>query len=135
VRVDARHAAASGLASSPDLRLESCSRWPDKAGCGQECLRQIQAAPEDCLIRNIWIRWYEGKSCALCGKPFGEIHAAEFKPGLLTVEGLTLDWSEIAPERLQAVQLTAKPVCLSCHLATSFARQHPEIVTDRARPA
>ena len=35
------------------LCLRSCSRWPEKAGCGQECLRQIEAAPADCLVRTI----------------------------------------------------------------------------------
>ena len=32
VRVDARHAAATALASAPQLRLDSCSRWPERAG-------------------------------------------------------------------------------------------------------
>ena len=46
VTVDARHAAATGLAKPPQLRLESCSRWPEKAGCGQQCLSQIEASPK-----------------------------------------------------------------------------------------
>src|SRR5690242_4203428 len=53
VRVDARHAAATGLVLSPDLRLDSCSHWPEKADCAQECLREILSAPADCLVRNI----------------------------------------------------------------------------------
>ena len=35
VVVDARHAAATALGKAPELRLSSCSRWPERAGCGQ----------------------------------------------------------------------------------------------------
>ena len=44
------------------LQLKACSRWPAMAGCGQECLSQIQAAPADCLVRNIADHWYDGKA-------------------------------------------------------------------------
>ena len=135
VRVDASHAAASALASAPDLRLSTCSRWPEKAGCGQECLRQIEASPEDCLVRNILVRWYEGKSCALCGKPIGEIQLTDQKPALLLAGNTIVEWKDVAPEKLHAALAEAKPACFSCQLATSFARQHPELITDRGRPA
>src|SRR5215831_4360910 len=72
VRLDAAHAALTGW-PNPDLRLATCSRWPERAGCGQECLRQIEQAPADCLVRNIVAKWYEGKRCASCGEPFHEI--------------------------------------------------------------
>ena len=135
VRVDAGHAAASALTTTPELRLSNCSRWPERAGCGQECLRQIEAAPEDCLVRTILTGWYAGKSCTLCGKPIGEIHATEAKPGLVTPENQFLAWSEVLPEKLGDVLETARPVCFSCYLATSFARQHPDLVIDRGRTA
>src|SRR5881394_3546466 len=54
VRLDAWHAASG-------LRLNACSRWPEKSGCGQECLAEIAASPEDCLVRTIAARWYQGK--------------------------------------------------------------------------
>src|SRR5579871_1313323 len=92
VKVDVRHAMFSMPGSSPDLRLKSCSRWPERRDCGQECLRQIADAPEDCLVRNILTRWYEGKACALCGKSIGEIHWAERRPALLSPEGKTVQW-------------------------------------------
>ena len=65
VQVDAGHAALSASQGRPDLRLESCTRWPEKAGCGQECLGQIESAPEACLLRNILGDWYQGKSVRL----------------------------------------------------------------------
>jgi hypothetical protein len=135
VRLDARHAAGTAVLSSPDFQLSSCSRWPEKAGCGQECLRQIATAPEDCLVRGILARWYEGRSCVLCGMAIGPLHAAERRPGLLLPDGGTVDCGEVAAERLPEALRTAQPVCAGCHLANSFVREHPEWVTDRSRPA
>lgn len=40
VTVDARHAAATGLHGRADLRLSTCTRWPERANCGQPCLPQ-----------------------------------------------------------------------------------------------
>src|SRR4051794_38323315 len=53
VQVDARHAALTGFAGAPKLRLSCCSRWPERAGCGQQCLSEIAASPEGCLVHNI----------------------------------------------------------------------------------
>jgi len=38
VRFNAVRAAWSGLAGQPKLRLADCTRWPERAGCGQECI-------------------------------------------------------------------------------------------------
>ena len=67
VELAAGRAAATALAGEPALRLRDCSRWPERAGCGQECLSQIEAAPEDCLVRSLLTKWYEGISCVDCG--------------------------------------------------------------------
>src|SRR4051812_21294683 len=62
VKVDAGHAALTALAGMEKLRLSACNRWPERAGCGQECLSQIEASPEGCLVRKLLEKWYEGKS-------------------------------------------------------------------------
>ena len=38
VTIDARHAAATGLFGTAEFRLSNCTRWPERARCGQECL-------------------------------------------------------------------------------------------------
>ncbi len=46
VGIDTRHAAATGVHGRPDLRLCDCTRWPDRATCGQLCLSQaVQIQP------------------------------------------------------------------------------------------
>lgn len=132
VQVDARHAAATGLVHAPRLRLNQCSRWPEKADCGQQCLRQIEAAPEDCLVRNILVKWYQGRNCVSCGRPIGEIVVGGVKPALLTADKNTVEWSNIPAERLPDLLSAAQPVCFACHMANKMVREHPELVTDRS---
>jgi len=135
VRVNKGHAAATTALGEPQLRLESCTRWPEKEHCGQECLAQIEAAPADCLVRNILARWYEGGACELCGQKIGAIHWADHKPALLSPERKTIEWGEVPPETLPAVLATHQRVCWNCHVAKTFHDRYPDLVTERpARP-
>jgi hypothetical protein len=131
VEVDALHAAWSAPQGRPELRLEDCTRWPEKAGCGQDCLRQIESAPEACLVRTILSDWYRAKPCALCGRVFGEIRWHDHKPALLTPDGSLRTWSSFAPEQVRDVLADHRPVCWSCHQAESFRHDHSELVTER----
>lgn len=125
------HAATLSLWSGGELRLASCSRWPERSGCGQQCLSQIQASPEDCLVRNILTRWYHGKSCVWCGLPFGEIQWAVRKPALLDRCGMSMEWTAIPAEKLQETLAEALPVCFACHMANTLVREHPELAIQR----
>jgi hypothetical protein len=135
VALDVRHAAATALRGDMKLRLSSCSRWPERQDCGQDCLFQIERAPEDCLVRNILVHWYEGKKCAWCGRPIGEIHLGERKPALLTADRCSVEWNQVAPDQLPETLRTALPLCFTCHIANTMVREHPELVIDRSRPA
>lgn len=131
VEVDAGHAALTGFSGKPDLRLQDCTRWPERQHCGQECLRQIEAAPEDCLVRMILTKWYEGKTCIYCGKPLGEIDWIQHKPCLMSPAKKTVEWKDVAPEKVPLVLQTYVPVCWNCHIAETFRREHPDLVTER----
>jgi hypothetical protein len=135
VSVDTRRAVATRLTGKPDLRLATCSRWPERADCGQECLRQLETAPENCRVREILARWYEGKTCAWCGQPVGPIHETERKPTVLLTDQRSVEWNEIPAERLQETLDASLPLCFGCHIANTMRREHPELVIDRSRPA
>ena len=50
VRFNALRAAWSGLAGPPKLRLADCTRWPERADCGQECIPDaVEAKPAPAL--------------------------------------------------------------------------------------
>jgi hypothetical protein len=131
VRVAAAKAAIQAAIATPHLQLSECSRWPERAGCGQECLSQIQEAPKACLVSTIVNRWYQGTKCVYCHNPFGEIHWHDHPPALVDEQGETIEWNEIPLENLQRTLSTHWPVCWNCHVAETFRRQHPELVTDR----
>lgn len=135
VNVDTAHAAWTAIVHPPALRLDACSRWPERQGCGQECLRQVELAPEGCLVRNILGQWYQGKKCAVCGQAFGEIQWVDHKPALLSPEGRTVAWSEVRPEAVPQTLQTHLPVCWNCHIVQTFCREHPDLVVDRSRTA
>ena len=132
VEVDARHAAATALGGAPELRLSYCSRWPERAGCGQPCLSQIAAAPEDCLVRNILAKWYEGKTCAFCGQAVGESVKLAPQPALIGADGVSFEWSRVSADKLHETLAAARPVCFACHTAGTLVREHPELVSDRS---
>ncbi|MEW5982671.1 MAG: hypothetical protein AB1806_09910 [Acidobacteriota bacterium] len=130
VQVDAGYAARTAVAGRERLRLESCTRWPEKAGCGQECLRQIEDQPEDCLVKTQVTRWYAGKACALCGRALGQLEWAEHKPALMNPDGVTVMWSDVKPETIYEVFDSHAPICWDCHIAETFRRTRPDLVID-----
>jgi hypothetical protein len=132
VEVDARRAALTSLLGQPDIRLESCWRWPLNQDCGQECLIQLHVAPPECLVRGVLMKWYTGKRCAFCGREFDEPHLIDHKPALVNPEGITLEWGEISLPTLTDVLKTHEPVCWNCHIAQTFRREHPDLIVERS---
>ncbi len=133
VVVDAARAAVTSFGHAPELRLSRCSRWPGKSGCGQECLSQIQAAGEECLMRNIIAKWYRGKTCAACGAALENVDWSGSPPCLLTEGGMTLEWKQLPADQWDRNLSSAKAICFACHTATTLVREHPELATDRHR--
>ncbi len=131
VTVDASKAAFSAAIGNPQLELKECTRWPEMQDCGQDCLRQIEYGPQDCLVRNVVAHWYKGRRCAVCGHVFSEIHWHDHAPALLGADGRTLQWSEVPLARLTAYMDSNEPVCWDCHVVQTFRREHPELVVYR----
>jgi hypothetical protein len=133
VDVAARKAATWALVGEPVLRLDQCSRWPERHDCGQECLRQVEADPENCLVWNVVSNWYEGRKCVYCHKRFGRLHHFDHAPALLGPDRKTVEWDQVQPEQLPELFSTHKPVCWSCHVTQTFRREYPELVVYRNR--
>jgi hypothetical protein len=131
VKVAASKAALSSLTGRPDIHLNECSRWPERQDCGQKCLSQIGADPQNCLVWTKVADWYRGRKCVYCCKPFGEIHWHDHRPALMGPGRKTVQWSELPPESLPQILETHKPVCWSCHIAETFWREHTELVVDQ----
>jgi hypothetical protein len=133
VDVAARKAALTAFLKEPKLRLDRCSRWPERRDCGQDCLQQVESDPENCLVWNIVSNWYEGQECAFCHKCFGRIHHLDHPPAVLAPDDTTAEWKQFRPEQLPDIFAVFKPVCWNCHITETFRREHPELVVDRHR--
>lgn len=131
VEVAAAEAGVGAFLSEPTLRLRECSRWPERQDCGQECLKQIEIDPENCLVWNIVSKWYEGKSCVFCQKQIGPLHHQDHAPALLGPDHKTVEWREFQPRQILDVFESHRPVCWNCHVAETFRRLHPDLVVNR----
>jgi hypothetical protein len=131
VDVDAKEAAFGAFLSEPTLHLKQCSRWPVRQNCGQECLSQIEADPENCLVWSIVDNWYKGKKCVLCRQPFGPLHHLDHAPALLAPDHVTIEWKNVRPQQLPELFATHWPICWNCHVTETFRRLYPELVVER----
>ena len=50
VHVNVVNAAREAAFGKQHIRLDQCSRWPERQNCGQECLSQIEADPKGCMV-------------------------------------------------------------------------------------
>ena len=131
VEVDSLHASLTSAVGLPDIRLRECSRWPIKEQCGQECLMDLDVAPESCLVSGVLMRWYNEKNCVYCKNTFSELHWADHRPALLSPAGKLMSWKEVNLDELRNVLETHLPVCWNCFIAQSFRREHPDLVVFR----
>ena len=131
VKVDSLHASLTTMARLPDIRLKDCSRWPIRQQCGQECLMELDVAPENCLVSGVLMRWYRARNCVYCKKGFPELNWLDHRPALLSPEGRLRGWNEISLEKLPDVLETHSAVCWDCFIAQTFRRDHPDLVVFR----
>jgi hypothetical protein len=130
VDVDAPHAALTAASGRPEVRLRDCSLWPDRQGCAQDCLKQINEAPDGCAVRAHVGSYYKGKSCVFCHRPIPPFHTVQHEPALLNGQGVAVPWHQIQPEQLPQTLATHLPVCWDCYIVETFRRVHPELVIE-----
>ena len=130
VEIGAVRAAWTAGISDARYRLTSCSRWPERGDCPQECLSQIEAAPDGCLVRERVARWYAGASCALCGEAIEEIRWFHRSPGLIGADGRVREWRNLTLEDLPDAFATGRPLCFDCCVAEEFRSEFPDLVVD-----
>ena len=131
VSLDAKGAARAALRGQRHFELEKCTRWPERAGCGQDCLQEIAAAPDGCRVQAILAAWYVGKACVLCGRDLSRIDWTVHRPALMDPARKIVQWGEMAAVDVPGLLETHLPVCWDCQIIESLVQQHPERVTVR----
>lgn len=128
VHIDLALAVTSDAGSAP-APLEACSRWAERGACDQPCLCAAHAATS--APSAIVKAWAQGRQCASCGGALVESRLAGHHIALLEPGGVTREWVDVAADRLPLALATSLPLCWNCHIAETFRRRHPELVTDR----
>lgn len=132
VTVDLGHAATTALREKADVRLTSCSRWPERADCEQPCTGQIEASPDGTRTKTISAEFFKGQHCAICRAPIDPPNVATLQPGFIDpVSREVKAWDEVAPEKLPDAIDNDYPLCANCTLAESFRQRFPDEVVDR----
>jgi hypothetical protein len=132
VTIDGTHAAVTAVWEKADLKLDTCSRWPEHRDCDQACVGQIVEAGDETRARTIAAHFFEGQRCAICLHTIDPIDATALQPGLLdpVTHGVSA-WDEINAQDLADAFHARKPVCANCTLAESFRQRFPDRVVDR----
>ncbi|MBS1818317.1 MAG: hypothetical protein JSU08_10330 [Acidobacteria bacterium] len=128
VHIDAALAITDDAGSAP-APLTACSRWAERGQCDQPCCQSAHTAgisPAEAVHA-----WAKGRDCALCHAPLAESRLSGHHIALLEPGGATKEWTDVPAERLPLALVTSLPVCWNCHVAETFRRMHPELVTDR----
>ena len=130
VQIDVGHAVATGLVEhAPAIRLSSCARWPER-GRGQEpCIDEAQDPGRSAAA--LVSRALTGKPCVYCGQPIANPSFLDHYAALRRKDGTTGEWPDGATAELPAALADGEPVCWNCHVAETFRRTYPELVTDR----
>ena len=131
VEVAAGRATLAALFGRAHLELKDCSRWPERADCPQGCLCEIEAGPEQHRAWTIASQWFAAQKCAYCHQPIGNISHLDRPPALLGADLKTTEWKDIPAQYLPDFFSLLRAVCWNCHIAETFRREHPDLVTDR----
>lgn len=113
VEMDNKHAFKTALCGQEHTRLQSCSRWPEKGECRQECLAQVDPTPEN--LERLLKKWYQGKTCAMCERP---LSAADWRRGRLALLNEKEKLFELRHMHLQDLPSALDrmaPLCWNCH--------------------
>jgi len=113
VEVDNKFAFRTALRGQEHERLESCSRWPEKGDCGQECLAQIDPSPEN--LERLLQKWYQGKTCAICERPLGPADWRRSRLALLNEKQKLFELRHMQLDEIPSALDHMAPLCWNCH--------------------
>lgn len=112
VEVDRRHQLLTLARGIKETRLKSCSRWPARADCGQECLAQIEPSSQ---VERILERWYDAQKCGICSRPLTRYDWHRGRAAAIDSAGQLVELREMDWTRFPNVLSHYAPLCWNCH--------------------
>ena len=113
IEVDRKYAFWTALRGQEHSRLQSCTRWPEKGDCGQECLAQVDPAPEN--VERLMLAGTRARCApsapARLRRPIGGAavwHGSTSNSKLVELRQVNL-------RQLQSALEEMRPLCWTCH--------------------
>jgi len=123
VEMDNTYAFRTALRGQEHERLQSCSRWPEKGDCGQECLAQIDPTPEN--LERLLQKWYEGKTCAICNRPLTPADWRRSRLALLNEKEKLFELRHMHLDEIPTALDKLTPLCWNCHQEERVRQAEP----------
>ena len=113
VEMDSKYVFWNAYRGQEHTRLQSCSRWPEKGDCGQECLAQLEPSPEN--VERLMVSWYKGKVCAICTRAITPSDWRRGRLAWLDDEYKLVELRQVDLKQLQFALSGMRPLCWPCH--------------------
>lgn len=113
IEMDHKFAFWTALRGQEHTRLASCTRWPEKGDCGQECQAQLDPSPEN--VERLMLGWYKGRVCGICARNITPSHWRRSRLGLLDEHHKLVELRDLDLAGLQAALTHMRPLCRTCH--------------------
>jgi hypothetical protein len=97
-----------------DQRIDTCSRWPERAGCNQTCGPQVQFSAGDL---SDFAAQCEGKNCSLCGAVLTRDDWYKSRLSALDANAVKADSPGTAVPLLPGDPDHRDPICAECYAA------------------
>jgi hypothetical protein len=128
-RIDVALAVASDRGLAPAFHQSGSEHAEERSAPDQPSpeTEQLPEASPSVVVKE----WARGRTCAMCRGPVTESWFAGHHIALLEPTGMTREWVDVGADRLALALATSLPLCWNCHVAATFRRTRPELVTDR----
>lgn len=113
VEVDPKFALHAAMQGKELSRVQTCTHWPQNGECGQECLAQVEATPEN--LDRLFKKWFEGKPCTICARAITPSDWRFGRLGFLNDEFKLIELRQIDLLELGSVEAPKRPLCWTCH--------------------
>ncbi len=113
VEVDRKYAFCTAYRGQEHTRLQSCTRWPEKGDCGQECLAQLDPSPEN--VERLMFGWHKGKTCSVCTRAITPSDWRRGRLAWLDDEHKLVELRQVNLQQLQFALEEMRPLCWTCH--------------------
>ena len=120
ITVDLGHAMATAVREAADVRVASCACWPERKGCEESCVPQIETGGDTTRPRALAARFFEHRSCAMCLRRIEPLAHGARQPGFLNpLTRTAVPWDEVPPQELPDAVASHRALCRDCTFAES----------------